>query len=172
MSTTEKAAAIRTFLKNGLGLTNRDVSIKSDHSSISAKVKTVKGAKVLGEIKKAVKSAEHIERCEMTGEILSGCNTYCNTNLENSVVTEMLPAIGNMFGPEILAGFRRALTEGVGCSFQFEKEDYILRNRDGHYEMLNGDNYTPHWVGSPVWNDEQLHAALCRVLVGLKFGDN
>ena len=70
----EQAKAIREELKNELGLTNKDVSIKSDLYAVWVRVKN-KDIE-LNSIKEIVKKYEEIDICKASGEVLSGCNSY------------------------------------------------------------------------------------------------
>jgi hypothetical protein len=78
----EAAKQIRQALKERFGLTARDVSVRSSEysggSSIRVELKgTDRAANVPVETVTAIaKDAEHIHRCEASGEILSGANRY------------------------------------------------------------------------------------------------
>lgn len=69
----QKAAEIRNQLKT-LGYTSRDVSVRSDHSSLDITIRR-SGLNVKA-IRDIAESFENIRRCEASGEILSGGNTY------------------------------------------------------------------------------------------------
>jgi len=75
---TEQAKKIRKTLKEELGLTSRKVSVKSGYCGYSSKIDvTVKD--LLVDIKKVEKIANKfysVDRCERSGEILQGGNTY------------------------------------------------------------------------------------------------
>jgi hypothetical protein len=77
LSTAEKAAIIRSELKAQLGLNARQVSVRiSDYSGGSSIYVTVKAAVGLAKVRAIASRFESIDRCESTGEILGGCNTY------------------------------------------------------------------------------------------------
>lgn len=79
----DEAKFIRTALKNELGLSNRDVSVKSRHySSVSVDVKSMKALAKYSQIKEIGNSQESIDRDEATGEILQGGNTFIFVSLD------------------------------------------------------------------------------------------
>ena len=74
MITSEAAAEIRSSLKKLLGYTNRQVSVKSDSCAIWVKAK-VAGLDLQKVYDIAMKH-QLVDRCEFTGEILCGGNTF------------------------------------------------------------------------------------------------
>lgn len=80
----EKAAAIRKELKKQLGVTNRQVSVRSRNSGYDEAIDvTIKDLKVNKAKVEAIASRhEHIRRCEYSGEILAGGNTYVFVTLD------------------------------------------------------------------------------------------
>ena len=90
MTAKEKAAIIRKELKKQLGVTNRQVSVRSRSSGydeaidIEIKDLTVNKAKV-----EAIASRyEYIRRCEYSGEILAGGNTYVFVTLDYDALSK------------------------------------------------------------------------------------
>ena len=81
MYDTEKAAAIRSELKKVLGYTNRQVSVKVRDYAIWVNAK-VAGLDMQKVYEISVKYKD-VERCEFTGEILSGGNTFVFVEDEN-----------------------------------------------------------------------------------------
>ncbi len=65
---------IKKEIKTTLGYNTRDLSVRVDHSSINISVKScdVSVAKVTAIVEKY----RSVDRCQYTGEILSGGNTY------------------------------------------------------------------------------------------------
>jgi hypothetical protein len=108
-STTDRAKAIRTELKQAHGLTGRDVSVRSEYfsmgSSINIRVKaTEKGNKLsLKWLSKIAREHESISRCEITNEILSGGNRYVSVTRES----EGEKAVGDPY----LEATRQAMAE-------------------------------------------------------------
>ena len=81
MYDTDKAAAIRSSLKKVLGYTNRQVSVKVRDYAIWVVAK-VAGLDMQKVYDIAIKY-KSVERCEFTGEILGGGNTYIFVEDEN-----------------------------------------------------------------------------------------
>ena len=81
MSAKEIAAEIRKDLKK-LGYTPRQVSVRSEYFSMGSSVSiTVKDITCdFDAIDRIARSYERIRRCEYTGEILSGGNTYVSVS--------------------------------------------------------------------------------------------
>lgn len=79
----EKAAAIRKELKK-LGVTNRQVSVRSRNSGYDEAIDvTIKDLKVnKAKVEAIANRYEYIRRCEYSGEILSGGNTYVFVRLD------------------------------------------------------------------------------------------
>ena len=73
----ELAKEIRSELKKELGLNSRNVSVRCPHyGCIRVEVKNKDTQKHYEAIKAIAKKYEKVDRCESTGEILSGGNTY------------------------------------------------------------------------------------------------
>jgi len=87
----QAAKTIRTALKTELGLNSRRVSVRADSysmgSSVYVKIKdhTVSFAAV----EEIAKRSEHVRRCETTGEILSGGNTYVTVEWSREARVEL-----------------------------------------------------------------------------------
>ena len=81
MYVTEIAASIRSCLKKTLGYTNRQVSVKAHWGAIWVKAK-VAGLD-LQKVHDIAMKFYDVERCEFTGEILSGGNTFVFVEDEN-----------------------------------------------------------------------------------------
>jgi len=70
----EQAKLIRAELKKELGLTSKDVSVKSDLYAVWVRIKN-EDIKI-DDVKNIAKKYESIDKCERTGEILQGGNSY------------------------------------------------------------------------------------------------
>ena len=81
LSDAQAAAEIRSSLKKVLGYTNRQVSVKVRDFAIWVKAK-VAGLNLQKVYDIAIKY-KSVERCEVTGEILSGGNTFVFVSDEN-----------------------------------------------------------------------------------------
>ncbi len=84
MNTTESARAIRTELKK-LGITSRQVSVRTDYYSMGSAIRiTVKDPAVsLHQVTEIAHPHEDIDRDSVTGEILSGGNTYVTVQYDH-----------------------------------------------------------------------------------------
>lgn len=84
MTAKEKAAAIRKELKKQLGVTSRQVSVRSRNAGYDEAIDvTIKDLKVnKKKIEEIAKRYEYITRCEYSGEILAGGNTYVFVRLD------------------------------------------------------------------------------------------
>ena len=85
----EKAADIRKELKKQLGITSRQVSIRSRKSghdeAIDIKIKDLTVNKM--KVKEIAERYEYIRRCEYSGETLLGGNTYIFVELDYDVLS-------------------------------------------------------------------------------------
>lgn len=93
----EEGLVIRKALKDKFGLTSRDVSVKSDWSSVRVKIKTLKALVHESEIEKIGQSQEHYRRDERTGEILQGGNTFVFVDVDSKFQTQLLSKIEKDF---------------------------------------------------------------------------
>ena len=78
---------IKKELKEKLGIAPSKLSVRVDYNSIDVTIKCPMVS--LGEVKAIVDQYESISRCEYTGEILSGGNTYVCVNYEWELIGEM-----------------------------------------------------------------------------------
>ena len=77
MTATEIATQIRTRLKSEMGLTGKQVSVKAKSFSMGQSVDIfVKAITDFRKIEGIAYEFQHIRRDEVTGEVLSGGNTY------------------------------------------------------------------------------------------------
>lgn len=107
MPYTDPCKTIREELRRRHGWTSRQVSVRNDRGSIRC---TIKAPGVqLAAVKEIASQHEVIHRCERTGEILSGGNTYVSvsfdwelTHLLDKAISawaETIPADGTTFQP-------------------------------------------------------------------------
>lgn len=103
VSPAEAAKMIRSQLK-AIGLGQKQVSVTSDSysggSSIRVRVKDTTIA--LSKVKAIAEGQERIDRCHMSGEILSGCNRYVTVEYDRDALAAaaaplvpMMPAAMN-----------------------------------------------------------------------------
>lgn len=75
---------VRDALKKELGLTNRQVSVRSDYNSVSV---TVKAPGVpFNKVREIANRVRRVRYCEASGEPLLGGNTYVNVSVSPDVV--------------------------------------------------------------------------------------
>lgn len=81
MTVTERTAAIRAALKER-GYTSRQVSVKASRASLCSSIDIqIKDASVSRNLVEAIAEPyESISRCSITGDILSGGNTYLHVS--------------------------------------------------------------------------------------------
>jgi hypothetical protein len=86
-SAADAAKLIRIALKN-LGWNSRKISVKSDTFSGGSSIDvTIKDPSIpLSVVEKIANGEESIRRCEMTHEILSGCNRYVSVRYSTPAV--------------------------------------------------------------------------------------
>lgn len=93
----DEAAEIRGILKNKLGLTSRDVSVKASHggmsSAVNVNIRTLKALLRKQEIEEIGNARQSYETDEYTGEILSGGNTFIFTQIDWDFKKEMTDLI-------------------------------------------------------------------------------
>lgn len=81
----EKAKLVRKALKDELGLNARQVSVRSPHwGSIYVTIKTADAS--FAKVEEIAKRVEHVRRCEYSGDILCGGNTFVNVEFDDAVV--------------------------------------------------------------------------------------
>ena len=90
MTAKEKAMAIRKELKKQLGVTSRQVSVRSRNSgydeAIDIEIKDLTVNKM--KVEEIASRYEYIRRCEYSGEILAGGNTYVFVTLDYVALSE------------------------------------------------------------------------------------
>lgn len=91
--TPSKTDLIRAELK-AAGIKRQDVSVRGDYSSIRCEIKS---ASVSFEVVKAAAyKHHHVRRCEISGDILCGGNTYVNISYCDEVVSQVAKLIAPM----------------------------------------------------------------------------
>lgn len=101
LSTTEHAAYIRHTLKSEHGWNSRHVSVKARYYSMGSSIDVrIKDASVALDVVEAIANkAERIDRCEYSGEILSGGNRYVHVSYD----ADVLQAMGKAYEPAVEA---------------------------------------------------------------------
>lgn len=111
----QDAATIRAELKRR-GWTSRDVSVRAESFSMGSAVRlTVKrpGIPVAVVEQIARDIAEKIDRCEITGEILSGGNRYVSASLDGEAVAPLRSVLRRRLEEWPADGFWHPLVAGI-----------------------------------------------------------
>lgn len=80
-----EAKTVRAALKKELGLNARAVSVRTSHSTIRVRIHDPKAS--LDAVREIAKRVESIDRCEATGEILLGGNTYTDVAFSDKAIS-------------------------------------------------------------------------------------
>jgi hypothetical protein len=97
---TEAAADIRKALK-AKGWTTRDVSVRAESFSMGSSIHIrIKNADVpLAPVSAIANDKEKIDRCHLTGDILSGCNRYVHVDYDHVAMDALAPATSTACAP-------------------------------------------------------------------------
>ncbi len=85
MTIKEKAQALRKEIKEELGLTSKQVSVRVDNISINVNIKTLVNP---DKIENLARKYEKIRRCHASGEILQGCNDFVSVEFDRDFLRE------------------------------------------------------------------------------------
>lgn len=134
-----KVKEIRMRLKKELNLSNRQVSVKKDNSSI---IVTVKIPVDIRPIEKIAKAYKRVDICERSGEILCGGNTFVFVKYSR----EMIKEESKKFLDEALKAIEASNNINVNQSVMFAENDKIR-------VFINGDQTRREiWVAGIVVN--------------------
>lgn len=97
-----KTDIIRAELK-AAGIKRNDVSVRCDYNSIRCEIKSIDVD--FATVKKAAYKHQSISRCEYSGEILCGGNTYVNVCYSDVVVDEVVKKLLPLLGDVATKGF-------------------------------------------------------------------
>lgn len=141
MSTKEHAAAIRAELKKN-GWSSRDVSVRAECYSMGSTIHvTIKNPGVpLSPVTRIAEVHERVDRCEHTGEILSGGNRFVRVGYDSRVMREMAAPIAEKLRT---VDAERGTIVDVGNGWEAWKG-----KESGEYwyakPIGSGDFYAPH----------------------------
>ena len=142
----QKAVEIRNQLKT-LGYGARDVSVRSDHSSLDVTIRR-SGLNVAA-IKRIANSFENIRRCEASGEILSGGNTFVFVRFSDDVRDAVAAQV------RVAADAAGLQTKGW-ARFTIGKHEYeISTDRPQVRVVLCGSNGIGSNLGGMLWSIDQ-----------------
>ena len=85
MTAKDMAQQVRAELK-ALGINNKQVSVTSKHGDLQCEIKDLTVSKAV--VEEIAKKHESIQRCEYTGEILCGGNTYVSVDFSWDAIQE------------------------------------------------------------------------------------
>lgn len=140
LSTTDRAAVIRAALKTK-GWTSRDVSVKSHYYSMGSSIYVViKNHTVpLSVVEEIANQHERIDRCQISGEILSGCNRYVSVNYSHEAT-------------ELIGAPWTGAVEAALATLSTASENSLIDIAGTPYSVGNSSN---GW-GFSVWQDSHL----------------
>ncbi len=110
MTSKEKAAAIRRELKDKYGWTARQVGVRCRSCNYSSSIEvTIKDPKVKAHlVRPIVEQFAHVRRCEMSGDILAGGNTFTRISYDDALVRaktlEVVPLLSDEPGRAVEIG--------------------------------------------------------------------
>lgn len=95
MGTNDRCKTIRKALKADLGANARAVSVRSSKYSLGATIHvTIKSARFgIADVERIARRVETVRRCEATGEILNGGNTYVSVRYADDAIAPLCAAI-------------------------------------------------------------------------------
>lgn len=133
LSTTEHAAYIRHTLKTEHGWNSRHVSVKARYYSMGSSIDVrIKDASVaLSVVEEIANKAERIDRCEISGEILSGGNRYVHVSYDSDV----LQAMGKQFEPAVEAANEERKTRSANCLIPIAGTPFLLGSTGNGYGL-------------------------------------
>lgn len=144
----EKAKALRADLK-AAGYKGREVTVKHEHFSLGSEiVVTVRNPEIqIAGVKAIANGYEKIDRCEFSGEILGGGNTYLSVRYSDEALSiredRVLPAIN--IALERLAGHPndRTLESAAGYEIGHYDRFYHVWKDGQHIGQAYPDAHAP-----------------------------
>ena len=139
---TEDSKRIRAELK-ARGITSRQVSVRAESYSMGSSINvTVKDPDVnLNLVKEIAETAERIQRCEYSGEILSGGNRFVHASYSSEAL-------------EVLAGrVRPAVEAAIAKLFATEMAERVCRNA---IQILGSYGYSREYPVERMYRDARL----------------
>ena len=133
----DTAKQIRAALKKELGFSRKQVSVrKSRGCAVNVKVKTWEV--LLSDVREVVKGFESVSRCEYSGEVLSGGNTFVFVGYDS----EALAPLVEMAREELEAGNWRETLDVLGVKLHRHE-----RNKD-QYSVVVGMGFGEGFIDS------------------------
>jgi hypothetical protein len=140
VTTTARAAAIRAAYK-AKGWSARDISVRSESFSMGSAIRVnIKNPAVpFAWAKEIAEGHERIDRCHVSGEILSGCNRYVSVGYSHEAET----TIRALYAPALDAAATELATH---------ETNVLLPIGDTGFLLGNGSN---GW-GFSLWKDSHI----------------
>ena len=138
-TTTDYAAEIRATLKARHGWNARQVSVRASYYSMGSSIDvTIKDPAIsLPTVKAIAEGAEHIRRCEATGEILGGGNRYVSVRYSH----EAQEILGRRYADAVQRAVN-TLTVGSNALAQVEGTEYLVGvPHEGRITIWNSTRY-------------------------------
>jgi hypothetical protein len=138
VSTTEHAAQIRQTLKAKHGWSSRQVSVRADNYSMGSSIDVIikDPAIPLPVVKAIAEVAEHIRRCEVSGEILGGGNRFVHVTYSREAEAEH----GRRYFAAVQAAYDAIGDEGNRLE-PVEGTPYLIGRSDGWRITLWRDSF-------------------------------
>jgi hypothetical protein len=135
ISTTEHAAQIRAALK-AKGWNSRKVSVRADSFSMGSSIDvTIRDITIpLSVVKDIAEAHERIDRCSVTGDILSGCNRYIHVRYDYKVVEDAA----------------KAYLPAVEAAFAQVRDNYLIPVEGVPFMVGKRGNYPTLWANDEV----------------------
>ena len=134
MTDNERAKTIRQELKTKLGASSRDISVTAKDS---IRVKIKKEGFSFSDVQEIAEKQENYERCERSGEILQGGNTFVFTDfdytLEKTVEERICESVENVFNR-----FKND-DENSSSSFEIEGVEFAMHKYNHIFILFQGD---------------------------------
>ena len=137
MNTTESAAQLRGALKRR-GWSSRQVSVRAKYFALGSSIDVeIKDPGVRLKTVEAIASEhEHIDRCEITGEILGGGNTYLHVRYSS----DALNIIGRRYADAVQRAVN-AIPEGDTSPLErVEGTDFLVGAKGGRITLWRRDS--------------------------------
>lgn len=137
---TEKAKIIRAELK-AQGISNRKVSVRAEYFSMGQAIRVeIKDPAVeIATVKAIAEPHEKIDRCELTGDILAGGNTYLTVEYS----PEANEARAEQYVEPTREAFEAAKADPSSC-VQIKGTHVEVSFSHGSYQLWNGDTPGMH----------------------------
>lgn len=166
----EEAVAIRTALKKELGLSSRDVSVKSSYggmsSSVKVNIKTLKALQLKSKIENIGSGEESYQTDDASGEILGGGNTFIFVEIDWKFREELQKIIQDAIEKETDGDFKEDDQITIFKTFRISNQGkgtfYVSKKGGGQVSSTNH----PSGIASAVMNlittlkDDSLYAKI------------